>query len=162
MFILKSNQKRCNPYAPFTDEQGTQHIRMPASLYDEVPEPVAPVDYSDDYYYRTEQDDAPYVVYTRKSDEQIAQVVMAKAKVQRTAEVEAIKVTTVSGKEFDGDEISQGRMARAILALELDNDETLWVLANNVPTMVTRGELREALRLAGAAQAAVWTTPYHP
>ena len=38
----------------------------------EIPEPDAPVDYSADTYYRTEQDDAPYVVYTKKSPEQLA------------------------------------------------------------------------------------------
>lgn len=36
-----------------------------------VEEPEAPEDYSPDTYHRTEQDDAPYVVYTRKSDEEI-------------------------------------------------------------------------------------------
>lgn len=71
MFILRSNQKRCNPFAPFTNGSGTRFAQLPAHLYDEVPDPAPPADYSDETYYRTEQEDAPYVVYTRKPDEQI-------------------------------------------------------------------------------------------
>lgn len=86
---------------------------------------------------------------------------LATAKAQRRIAVEAIKVTTASGKEFDGDENSQTRMARAILALQATGAPSVkWVLANNVPTMVTAAELVEALALAGAAQAAVWSEPY--
>lgn len=78
MFILKTTQLRCNPYAPYTSPEGVRYPRMPAELYEEIPEPAAPIDFSDDTYYKTEQQDAPYVVYTRKSDEQIAQVRSAK------------------------------------------------------------------------------------
>lgn len=78
MFIRKDTQKRCNPYAPYTDEQGTRYNQMPAELYEEIADTAPPADYSDDFYYRTEQDDAPYVVYTRKSDEQIQQVMLKK------------------------------------------------------------------------------------
>jgi hypothetical protein len=82
-----------------------------------------------------------------------------KAKKIRTKLVSDILVTTQTGKVFDGDEVAQGRIARAILSLE-PLEETIWVLANNVPTMVSREELQEALRLAGIAQTQVWTTPY--
>lgn len=83
-------------------------------------------------------------------------------KQDRTEAVSKITVTTTSGKVFDGDEISQDRMARAILALDL-GETTLWVLANNVPTSgISREELKEALRLAGAAQTAIWSIPYMP
>jgi hypothetical protein len=46
----------------------------------EVADPMPPDEYQThpEYWYRTEQDDAPYVVYTRKSDEQITQVDAAK------------------------------------------------------------------------------------
>jgi len=40
--------------------------------YQEITVSEKPVDYSEDTYYRTEQELAPYVVYERKSDEQIA------------------------------------------------------------------------------------------
>jgi hypothetical protein len=79
-------------------------------------------------------------------------------KAQRAAMVEAIKVTTQSGNEFDGDEISQGRMARAVSSME-DTDTVIWVLANNTPIMATRAELKEALKMAGSAQAAIWVAP---
>lgn len=79
-------------------------------------------------------------------------------KLKRSQLVADIRVTTASGKVFDGDEISQGRMARAILALQGDA-KVVWVLADNTPVEVTRIELTEALALAGAAQAAVWVLP---
>jgi len=56
---------------------------------------------------------------------------------------------------FDGDEVSQGRMARAVSSME-DADTVLWVLADNSVIRATKAELREALRLAGSAQAAIW------
>ena len=86
---------------------------------------------------------------------------LAMAKAARAAEVAAIKVTTQSGKTFDGDEVSQDRMVRAIVGLQaIGQTQILWVLASNVPTVVTVAELVEALALAGAAQAAVWSKPY--
>lgn len=71
--------------------------------------------------------------------------------------VDSIVVTTRSGKSFDGDETSQGRMARAIIALNAAGiTETTWVLATNIPTLVTIQELTEALMLAGAEQTRIW------
>lgn len=81
------------------------------------------------------------------------------AKAQRQAAVDQIVVTTASGRAFDGDETSQDRMARAICAL-LPGEQTLWVLASNIPAQVSREELVEALRLAGQAQTAIWTSVY--
>ena len=81
------------------------------------------------------------------------------AKTLRQAEVNAIVITTASGKDFDGDEQSQDRMSRAINAMNT-LETTLWVLSDNTPTMVSREELQEALRLAGAAQTAIWVKPY--
>jgi hypothetical protein len=83
MFIFKSNQKRANPYAPYTSPDGVRYAQIPLDLLDEIADPTPPADYSDDTYYRTEQDDAPYVVYTKKSDEQLAQVRWNKLKVLR-------------------------------------------------------------------------------
>ena len=68
-----------------------------------------------------------------------------------------IKVTTSSGKTFDGDETSQTRMTRAILGLQATGTPTItWVLADNSVVQVSATELTEALSLAGAAQANVW------
>lgn len=79
------------------------------------------------------------------------------AKRVRTVEVENIKVTTQAGNTFDGDEVSQGRMARAIIALQITGTpSTNWVLANNSVIEATIAELGEALALSGAAQSALW------
>ena len=79
------------------------------------------------------------------------------AKAARDAAVAAIKVTTTAGNTFDGDETSQTRMTRAILALQATGTPTVqWVLADNTAIDATAAELTEALALAGAAQAAMW------
>jgi len=82
------------------------------------------------------------------------------AKVARANAVLAIKVTTQAGNTFDGDEVSQGRMARAIIALQATSTPTVnWTLADNTVIAATAAELTEALALAGAAQASVWVLP---
>ena len=81
------------------------------------------------------------------------------AKAARYDLVKAIVVTTQSGKQFDGDEDSQSRMARAIASLD-DGETITWVLADNAVVLIGRGELREALRLAGAEMSRIWVAPY--
>lgn len=79
------------------------------------------------------------------------------AKAQRAAAVEAITVTTQAGNTFDGDETSQTRMARAIIALQATGTPSVnWVLSDNTVIDATAAELTEALALSGAAQAAIW------
>ena len=78
-------------------------------------------------------------------------------KAQRAAAVAAITVTTSTGNTFNGDEVSQDRMARGILGLQAAGAPGVtWVLADNTATTVTVAELGEALALSGAAQAAIW------
>jgi hypothetical protein len=78
-------------------------------------------------------------------------------KTTREAAVAKIVVTTTAGNEFDGDEVSQGRMARAILGLQASaEDAVTWVLADNSVIQATAAELSEALALAGAEQARLW------
>lgn len=78
---------------------------------------------------------------------------------QRQTMVDSIVVTTSTGKSFDGDETSQNRMVRAIIALESAGvPSVVWVLADNTPSMVTIAELKEALALAGAEQARIWVS----
>ena len=67
-------------------------------------------------------------------------------------------VVEVDGILFDGDEVAQTRMARAALVMN-DEETTTWVQANNIPTEVTKAELTEALRLAGAEQTRLWVMP---
>lgn len=110
----------------------------------------------------SEYTDASGVVHTVLEQEQqeLARInaeARELAKYSRQQQVDNIKVTTQSGKTFDGDETSQTRMARAIIAMQATNTPTCtWVLADNVPTQATIAELTEALALAGAAQAAIW------
>lgn len=78
-------------------------------------------------------------------------------KQEREQAVSAIKVTTQAGNTFDGDEVSQGRMSRAIIALSTGLAPSVtWVLADNTVIQATSDELVEALVLAGQAQAAIW------
>lgn len=87
------------------------------------------------------------------------------AKAARQAAVDAIKVTTSSGKVFDGDEQSQNRMTRAVIGLQAaaqvlgsNAPSTIsWTLADNTVAEVTAAELGEALVLAGQEQSRLWT-----
>lgn len=79
------------------------------------------------------------------------------AKEARQKAVDAIKVTTQAGNTFDGDETSQTRMARAVLAMQATGAPSVtWVLADNTVIQATAPELTEALALAGAEQARLW------
>ncbi|MCY0916245.1 DUF4376 domain-containing protein [Massilia antarctica] len=79
------------------------------------------------------------------------------AKAARAARVAGIQVTTKAGNAYDGDEVSQGRMARAIVALQAAGVPSVrWVLADNSVISATVADLAEALALAGAVQAAMW------
>ena len=89
--------------------------------------------------------------------EELEQLAREAFKAERQIAVDNIKVV-VGGKVFDGDETSQTRMARAIVAME-EGELVQWVLANNETVMVAKAQLKEALRLAGAAQTAVWVMP---
>ena len=88
---------------------------------------------------------------------------LAAAKALRQATVDSITVTTQSGKKFDGDELSQDRMNKAISVAAITGlTSCTWVLADNVPTIVTVNELKEALALSFQAMGAVWSAPYQP
>jgi hypothetical protein len=95
------------------------------------------------------------------TDAEIALKTREEAKRARAQTVKALQVTTASGKTFDGDEISQDRMSRAIQAAQITGlTETVWVLADNTPATVTLAELQEALALSMQAMGEVWMTPY--
>jgi hypothetical protein len=80
-------------------------------------------------------------------------------KQERQAAVDAITVA-VNGKVFDGDEISQGRMARALRVADITGQTSCtWVLHDNSAVEVTREELAQALSLAMEAQGAIWVIP---
>ena len=124
-----------------------------------IDEPPAPNDYDDIVYEKMFVKSEPYVLYIRRSDEEIEALRLAKAKTERVDIANRAKVTTSSGRVFDADEQSLIRMSVAIAALD-PTESVMFVLANNEPTMVTREELREALRLGGAQFSAIWSAPY--
>lgn len=161
IYIDQATQLRVNIHYQYKgfSRLDTPEIREAAGVI-ELAEPEPPTDYDPDFYYRVEQDTSPYVVYTRKPEEQIAEIQMQRAKALRAVEVKDITVTTASGKVFDGDEDAQRRMTMAIVALPDDTTLTSWVLADNSVAEVTKVELLEALRLAGTAMAALWIKPY--
>lgn len=82
----------------------------------------------------------------------------SKGKAVRADAINSIVVTTAAGNAFDGDEISQGRMARAIIGLQAAGEGTTvkWVLHDNKAVDVTAAELTEALTKAGEVQSTLW------
>ena len=92
-----------------------------------------------------------------RTEEEIAAEAREAFKQSRAEVVSNIKVV-VNGNVYDGDETSQARMGRAIVAMTAD--ETIkWVLADNSTHFATKEELTEALRLAGAEQTRLWVMP---
>lgn len=104
--------------------------------------------------------DGNYIIdsYPEPTEEEIAAAQLAQAKAERAEYVSKI-IVTVDGLAFDGDETSQDRMARSCVALN-DGETVQWVLADNSIAQVTKEQLRQALRLAGEAQTAIWADPY--
>lgn len=169
---IDKNLKRINVGAAITHNGVVYNgnvMQFPAVVEElgiqEIADPVIPADIEAEYmahpewYYVNDIDDAPYRVWTKKSDDQIAAMTMQAAKLHRVGVVERITVTTAAGNTFDGGERSQDRMARSLAVMD-DGESLPWVLADNTLATVTKVELREALRLAGAAMAAEWVKPY--
>lgn len=74
----------------------------------------------------------------------------------REKKVERI-VVEVAGLKFDGDETSQNRMARTIVAMQTSGTVTIpWTLADNTVAVVTQTQLSEALLRAGVEQSSMW------
>ena len=90
--------------------------------------------------------------------EELAEQALAVAKAERAEAVSQITVE-VDGFVFDGDEVSQERMARSIVALD-EGETIIWVLHDNSIAQVSKEQLKVALRLAGQKQTELWTKPY--
>lgn len=116
IFVDQATNLRVNIQSPYKGRSrlDTAEIRAELGVI-EIAEPTPPADYSDDLYYKTEQDAAPYVVYTRKSDEQIAAVRWTKIKAKRD-ELTDNGGCLVAGKWFHSDTKSkQQQMALTML-----------------------------------------------
>ena len=71
------------------------------------------------------------------------------AKQAKELALASIKVTTTSGKVFDGRDIDQQRMVSAIMSADVVGvTSTQWKLADNTVATVTLVELKEALALS--------------
>lgn len=92
--------------------------------------------------------------------EEVAAKELAEAKRLRAAQVAAITVE-VDGMTFDGDEMAQTRLARAIQVAEITGLETTdWVMADNSVHTITVAQAKEALSKAMLAMGELWTVPY--
>lgn len=91
--------------------------------------------------------------------EELAAQALNQAKAERAAAVAALTVE-VDGMTFDGDEMAQERMARAVSMADSLEEETEWVLHDSTVAIVTAAQLRRACRAAGKAQTALWVKPY--
>lgn len=103
-------------------------------------------------------------IQTPRPPEEVAVEELEQAKTERAEAVSRI-IITVDGMQFDGDEISQTRMARAVILAvvfgkDLDATNTKWVLADKTVAYPTVRQLAQALMLAGEEQTRVWDAPY--
>ena len=116
---------------------------------------IAHTDTSEEYMTALGIDADTRAAILSQIDFETAQDAIAAKKLRDTA-VAAIKVT-VNGKVFDGDEVAQGRIARAVAAAESAAISTYqWKLADNSVAAVSLDELKQALALAFQAQSALW------
>lgn len=76
-------------------------------------------------------------------------------KAARHVAVAAITVE-VDGLVFDGDELSQTRMARAVAAADSLEQRVAWTLADNTVVTVAVLQLKKALSLASTKQTEIW------
>lgn len=77
-------------------------------------------------------------------------------KTNRSIAVDNI-VVTYNGVDYQGDEVSQGRLGRAILALPDDTTTLSWVSLDNTEHGLTRLDMKAMLLDAGMQQAAIWS-----
>ena len=112
--------------------------------------------------YREDNDKYVYLdgefVLNPDYDKKIEAQALAQAKAERADAVSKI-IVEVDGMQFDGDEESQQRVARSIIALE-EGETMPWVLYDNTIAEVTKEQLKQVLRLAGQKQSELWVIPY--
>ena len=87
------------------------------------------------------------------ADVHYSKYVAKKAKLDAVAAI----VVQVGDNIFDGDEISQERMLRAVQIADVTGETTtMWKLADNSIVEVSLSELKEALTLAGKEMSKIW------
>lgn len=158
--IRAANPERLFP-AQFQAPDGFALVfQSPAPPYDPLRQTIseaAPALGADGRWYQSwvVKELAPEIVEQNLAD--AARVEREQFKLSRQEAVDRITVQTASGNVFDGDEVSQNRMARAVIALQGSGQPSVtWILADNTVIQATWQELAEALALAGAKQAELW------
>lgn len=147
MFTL--NNRRINPYASFTDADGVTYANLTNPEVRErlgvieVADPLPPEDYTEDTYYRTEQDEAPFVVYTRKSQEQIDALMKSKldAKLNAVRQVREGILNRLSGIAFSAQLVGDTATTQAFIAVRtglLDITKGITSLADVEATVTAR------------------------
>ena len=106
-----------------------------------------------------EQAQQAEILAQQAADEAARQLEEAK---QVRADAVAKITVEVDGMIFDGDEKAQDSMSRVASIAGVDEQNTTlpWVLADNTVANVTVAQIKEALRKALYAQAALWVVPY--
>lgn len=94
-------------------------------------------------------------VEKKPTADEIAKQKKEEWKADRQEKVDAI-VVEIDGMKFDGDELSQGRMARAAGLAETPDETVRWILADNTVADVTADQLKRAARAAGREQEKLW------
>ena len=110
-------------------------------------------------HYISKVDDE-YIIISEdvKTDEEIIESEFNRDKEIRTLEISALTVE-VDGYVLQADEKSQNRMARAILVLK--SKETIqWVTVYDELIMISKEQLKQALRNAVEAQTEIWGKPH--
>jgi len=94
------------------------------------------------------------LVFRKISDDEFKEGTYKFFKEVRDILVLVIKVN-YNGDVYQGDEVSQSRMSRAVLSMTPE-DTIRWKTADNKEVVLTRSDLSEILRLAGQEQTRLW------
>jgi hypothetical protein len=134
----------------------------------EIADPTPPADYDADLYYRTEQNDAPYVIYTKRPAEQIAASRWNKIKAKRD-ELTDNGGCLVGGKWYHSDPKSKQqweRMANKANKLDmLDTDpytiggqQVSWKTMDGTKVPLTAGIIRSVVDAMELREAIIFNT----
>ena len=117
MFIDNETKLRVDIYREYKgfSRLGTPEIRATANVV-EIPDPMPPEDFSDDTYFKTEQAEAPYVICTKRPQEQIDAAEDSRL-VQRMAALESNSMRAVREAVLTGDNIRLQAIEDKIVAL---------------------------------------------
>jgi len=80
---------------------------------------------------------------------------LTSAKLIREAGTSSIEVTLTNGIVLDGDELSQNRLARALLVMSAD-DAISWIATNNKIVQLAKEDVAEAIKLSLENQSSIF------